>query len=58
MNSEFRKGDILFEDWLQKFKLIYESQRRDSSNVSAANGQAKLLNRFKGYSLKKINRAD
>ncbi|MER2009040.1 MAG: site-specific integrase [Psychrobacillus sp.] len=56
--DEFRKGDILFEDWLQKFKLIYESQRRDSSNVSAANGQAKLLNRFKGYSLKKINRAD
>lgn len=56
--DEFRKGEILFEDWVQKYKLIYESQRRDSSNVAAANGQKKLLDRFSGYSLKKITRAD
>lgn len=56
--DEFRKGDILFEDWVEKYKLIYESQRRDSSNVAAANGQKKLLDRFNGYSLKKITRAD
>lgn len=56
--DEFRKGEILFEDWVQKYKLIYESQRRDSSNTAAANGQKKLLERFSGYNLKNITRAD
>lgn len=56
--DEFKKGEMLFEDWVQKYKNIYESQRRNSSNVTALNGQEKLLERFRGVSLKKINRAD
>ncbi|KYG89041.1 hypothetical protein A0U40_13525 [[Bacillus] sp. KCTC 13219] len=56
--DEIRKGEMLFEDWVQLYKKIHDSQRRESSNVSAENGQKKLLDRFSGYSLKNINRAD
>ncbi|WPK12293.1 tyrosine-type recombinase/integrase [Lysinibacillus louembei] len=56
--DEVRKGEMLFEDWVQRYKKIHDSQRRESSNVSAENGQKKLLARFSGYKLKNINREE
>lgn len=56
--DEFRKGNMLFEDWVKEYKRIYESQRRDSSNVAAENGQNKLLERFSGIKLKNLTRSE
>lgn len=55
---EVNKGDVLFEDWLITFKQIHERQRRASSNISARNGQLKLIERFTGYKLKDIKRSE
>lgn len=56
--DKLRKGEILFEDWLEVHNKMNNQHRRESSNISAKNGQEKLLNRFKGYKLNKIKRAD
>lgn len=56
--NEVRKGEMLFEDWLPRYKKIHDSQRRESSNISAENGQKKLLARFNGYKLKDITREE
>ncbi|UPW82368.1 site-specific integrase [Lysinibacillus sp. Ag94] len=56
--ENLRKGEILFEDWLDVHNKMNRQHRRESSNISAKNGQLKLLNRFKGYKLNKIKRAD
>lgn len=56
--DNLRKGDILFEEWLGIHNQMNNQHRRESSNVTAANGQEKLINRFKGYKLNKIKRAD
>lgn len=56
--DKLRKGEILFENWLETFTKMHNQHRRESSNISAKNGQLKLLERFKGYKLNKIKRAD
>lgn len=56
--SAVKKGDILFEDWLEKYIEIKNVHRRESSNVSARNGQEKLLQQYKGYKLNQIKRTD
>lgn len=56
--DKLRKGEILFENWLETFTKMHNQHRRESSNVSAKNGQLKLLDRFSGYKLNKIKRAD
>lgn len=53
-----KKGDILFEDWLETYNEITALHRRESSNKAAKNGQEKLLDRFKGYKLNKLKRAE
>ncbi|MED3804190.1 site-specific integrase [Lysinibacillus xylanilyticus] len=56
--EKLRKGEILFEDWLEVHNKMNSQHRRVSSNISAKNGQQKQLNRFQGYKLNKIKRAD
>lgn len=56
--EQLRKGEILFEDWLEIHNKMHNQHRRESSNISAMNGQRKLLNKFKGYKLNKIKRAE
>lgn len=53
-----KKGDILFENWLEKYNQISSVHRRKSSNVTAKHGQSKLLDRYKGYKLNEIKRTD
>ncbi|GAB0167500.1 site-specific integrase [Lysinibacillus sp. CTST325] len=56
--ENLRKGEILFEDWLEVHNKMNNQHRRESSNVTAKNGQVKLIQRFRGYKLNKIKRAD
>lgn len=56
--EKLRKGEILFEDWLEVHNKMNNQHRRESSNETAGNGQVKLLSRFRGYKLNKIKRAD
>lgn len=56
--DNLRKGEVLFEDWLSIHNKMNNQHRRESSNVTAANGQEKLRERFKGYKLNKIKRSD
>ncbi len=56
--DKLRKGEILFENWLETFTKMHNQHRRESSNISAKNGQLKLLDRFSGYKLNKIKRTD
>ncbi|UED81040.1 site-specific integrase [Lysinibacillus sp. CD3-6] len=56
--EKLRKGEMLFEDWLEIHNKMHNQHRRESSNISARNGQLKLLDRFKGHKLNKLKRAD
>ncbi|MEV9640478.1 site-specific integrase [Mammaliicoccus sciuri] len=56
--ANLKKGEILFEDWMDIHNRMNNPHRRGSSNVTAKNGQEKLLEQFKGYKLNKLKRAD
>ena len=56
--ENIRKGETLFENWLEIHNRMNNQHRRESSNVTAKNGQTKLLERFKGYKLNSIKRSD
>lgn len=53
-----KKGEVLFENWLEKYNQISSVHRRESSNVTAKHGQNKLLDHYKGYKLNSIKRPD
>lgn len=53
-----KKGEKLFEDWVEVYKQMHNVHRRESSNIAAKNGQEKLLQRFSGMKLNAIKRSD
>ncbi|WP_342512845.1 site-specific integrase [Sporosarcina sp. FSL K6-1522] len=56
--ERIKKGDVLFENWLDVHNRMNSQHRRESSNIAAENGQKKLLARFSGYKLNQIKRSE
>ena len=53
-----KKGEMLFEDWVDIHNKMTNQHRRDGSNGTVENGQEKLLEEFSGVSLNKIKRSE
>ena len=53
-----KKGEILFEDWVDIHNKMTNQHRRDGSNDTVGNGHEKLLEEFSGFSLNKIKRSE
>lgn len=53
-----KKGEMLFEDWLDIHNKMTLQHRRGSSNHTVSNGHTKLLEKFGGYKLNQIKRHD
>lgn len=53
-----KKGEMLFEVWVDIHNKMTNQHRRDRSNDTVENGQGKLLEEFSGFSLNKIKRSE
>lgn len=56
--QNIKKGEMLFEDWVDIHDKMSTPHRRETSNDTTDNGQAKLLDKFSGNKLNQIKRTD